>query len=170
MSAASPDSPCAFGPIFLPLTSSVASVREGERQSARLVFGHLFHVAPPHLLRCMIYAIARSVLSQTQPTRTLRAAASSSAGSPPHLPHWVSLANALDDEVLRRPVPKLVAGDDDQVRLLLRAFCDDREHEMWTKAAAHDTSAAAVRCNMVAHFLRALLRRTGGADTGAPDQ
>lgn len=100
----------------------------------------------------MIYAIARSVLSQTQPTRTLRAAASSSAVGAPHLPHWVSLANALDDEVLRRPVPKLVAGDDDQVRQLLRAFCDDREHEMWTKAAAHDTSAAAVRCNMVAHF------------------
>ena len=67
------------------------------------------------------------------------------------LPHWVSLANALDDEVLQRPVPKLVAGDDDQVRQLLRAFCDDREHEMWTKTAAHDTSAA-VRCNMVAHF------------------
>lgn len=101
-------------------------------------------------------AIARNVLAQAQLSQTrasvlrplMRAASSSSV---PQLPHWVSLANALDNEVLQRTVPKLVAGDADQVRQLLRAFCDDREHEMWTKTNAHDTSAA-VKCNIVAHF------------------
>jgi len=91
-------------------------------------------------------------------------------------PRWVTLANALDDSILKRPVRKLLASDAPKVKDICWAMCaqqdrddfltqhycrktgSDEIHRMPATEGLQDTvtgqamAVSGLRCNQVAHF------------------